>query len=90
MSYEKRCLKRILPVLIAISLLQSLSGCASDPIIQTRVEVQRIPESLTVPCPVSQLGSQTYQGAIELALSLKQDLVECNRRMEEIRAFSGR
>jgi hypothetical protein len=43
-----------------------------------------------VACPVSAIEGSTYQAAIELALSLQQDMAECNRRMEEIRAFSGR
>jgi hypothetical protein len=67
-----------------------LSGCASDPVITSVIEIQRIPEALTVACPVSAIEGSTYQAAIELALSLQQDMAECNRRMEEIRAFSGR
>lgn len=77
--------------MLGLSLMSLLNGCAStDPVVVTQVEVQRIPQALTVPCPVSQLQGSTYQSALELALALKADLAECNRRMEDIRAFSAR
>ena len=66
-----------------------LNGCASDPIITSVIEIQRIPASLTVACPITELGNSTYQGAIELALALKGDLVECNRRLEDIRRWGA-
>jgi hypothetical protein len=43
-----------------------------------------------VPCPISSLGDSTYQGAIELALTLRGELVECNRRLDDIRSWSQR
>lgn len=90
MQSEKRYLRRIVSVLIALSLLQSLNGCATpDPILVTKTEVQRVPEALLVPCPVSVLNGNTYQAAIELALSLKSDLAECNRRLDDIRSWSA-
>ena len=70
-------------------LLPFLNGCASDPVIYSEIQIQRIPESLTVACPVTELGNSTYQGAIELALALKGDLLECNRRLEDIRKWSA-
>ena len=89
MQSEKRYLRRIVSVLIALSLLQSLSGCATtEPLVVTRTEKERVPQSLLTPCPVSVLNGDTYQAAIELALSLKVDLQECNRRLEDIRRWS--
>ena len=73
----------------AIFLPLYLNGCASDPVIYSEIQIQRIPESLTVACPVTELGNSTYQGAIELALALKGDLLECNRRLEDIRKWSA-
>ena len=73
----------------AICLLPFLSACASDPVIQTQIEILRVPESLTVACPVSALDGSSYQAAIELALALKGDLVECNRRLGDIRKWSA-
>jgi hypothetical protein len=67
-----------------------LSGCATDPIIQTRVEIQRVPEALTVACPVPSLDGSTYQAAIELALARGAALEECNRRLDDIRRWSLR
>lgn len=52
-------------------------------------EIQRVPESLLVPCPVSVLNGDTYQAAIELALALKVDIAECNRRLDDIRKWSA-
>lgn len=87
MYSNNRLMKRIVPVLIAISLLQSLSGCATDPVIQTRIEIQKIPESLTVACPIPAMDGGTYQAAIEFALALRLALGECNARMEDIRRW---
>ena len=75
--------------MIVTCLLPFLNGCASDPVIYSEIQIQRIPESLTVACPVTELGNSTYQGAIELALALKGDLLECNRRLEDIRKWSA-
>lgn len=76
-------------VLIALSLLQSLNACSTpEPLIVTKTEKERVPGSLLVPCPASVLGEKTYQGAIELALALKADIAECNRRLDDIRAWS--
>lgn len=75
--------------MIVACLIPFLNGCASDPVIVTQMEMQRVPEALTVACPVSVLGENTYQGAIALALALKGDLVECNRRLEDVRKWSA-
>jgi hypothetical protein len=74
--------------LIVTSLMPFLNGCASDPVIQTRTEIQRVPEALTVACPVSVLEGSSYQAAIALALALKGDLAECNKRLDDIRRWS--
>ena len=66
-----------------------LHGCATDPIITSRIEVQRVPESLTTPCQKSLLRDNTYQGAIELAESRGKDLDECSARMADIRKWSA-
>lgn len=88
MTSRTRSLRRIVSALIAISLLNSLSGCASSPVVTTQVEQQRIPEALTVACPVPQMEGKTYQSAFEYALALKASMDECNKRMAEIRAYS--
>lgn len=87
MSLENHSPRQIRNAFLGIFLALYLSGCATDPVIQTRVEIQRVPDALTVACPISSLEGNTYQAAIELALALKVDLVECNRRMEEIRKW---
>lgn len=66
-----------------------LNGCATDPVIVSRIEVQRVPEALTVACPISEIAGSSYQAAIELALALRGDLAECNRRLEDIRRWSA-
>lgn len=69
--------------------MQSLSGCATpDPLVVTKTEKDRVPESLLVPCPVSVLNGNSYQAAIEMALGLKADLAECQKRLDDIRAWS--
>ena len=73
----------------AICLMPLLSGCASDPVIVSEIQIQRIPESLTVPCPRSVLSEKTYQGAIALAESRGKDLDECSARMADIRKWSA-
>ena len=66
-----------------------LVGCATtEPIVVTQREKERVPASLLTPCPVSVLNGDTYQAAIELALSLKVDLQECNRRLDDVRRWS--
>ena len=75
--------------MIVACLLPFLNGCASDPVITSVIEIQRIPESLTVACPISAIDGSSYQAAIELALALKGDLLECNRRLEDIRLWSA-
>ena len=70
-------------------LLPFLNGCASDPVVYSEIQIQRIPESLTVSCPISVLDGSSYQAAIELALALRGDLAECNRRLEDIRKWSA-
>ena len=75
--------------MIGTCLLPFLSGCATDPVVVERVELQRVPAALTVACPVPAIEGSTYQAAIELALALKGSLVECNARLEDIRKWSA-
>ena len=90
MKSKQRSRRLIRTALIVLCLMPLLNGCASDPVIQTQVELQRVPAALLVPCPISSLGDSTYQGAIELALTLRGELVECNRRLDDIRSWSQR
>ena len=90
MKSKQRSRRLIRTALIVLSLMPLLNGCASDPVIQQTVELQRVPAALLVPCPISGLGEATYQGAIELALTLRGELVECNRRLDDIRSWSLR
>lgn len=73
----------------ALCLTPWLNGCASDPVITSRIEIQRVPESLTVPCQKSILSEKTYQGAIALAEARGKDLDECSARMADIRKWSA-
>jgi hypothetical protein len=83
--------QKIRAVLIAACLSLLLTGCETVPMVtELKVELQRVPESLLVPCPISSLGDPTYQGAIELALTLRGELAECNRRLDDIRRWSAR
>lgn len=75
--------------MIALCLLPSLSGCATDPVIVTKTERERVPDSLTVSCPKSELSGDTYQAAIELAINRGKDVDECNSRLEDIRKWSA-
>jgi hypothetical protein len=90
MNSKQRCLRKIRTAFLVASLIPLLTSCAVDPVIETRIELQRVPEALLVPCPISSLSDSTYQGAIELALALRLDLAECNKRLGDIRDWSGR
>ncbi len=84
------CQKRIRVALIVSFLLPLLTSCASDPVIQKTVELQRVPESLLTPCPVTQLADNpTYADAINLARQRGLDLQECNKRFDDIRKWSA-
>jgi hypothetical protein len=67
-----------------------LTGCATDPVIQTEIQIQRVPDALLVPCPIPSLDGNTYQAAIELALARGAALQECNRRLEDIRRWGSK
>lgn len=90
MRSEQHWNKKIRLAWIGVCLLPLLTSCASDPVIQTQIELQRVPESLLVPCPISQPDDRpTYADAINLARQRGLDLAECNRRIEDIRRWSG-
>ena len=89
MNSKRLWTRKIRTVLIVLSLMPFLNGCATDPVIVSRIEVQRVPEALTVACPISEIAGSSYQAAIELALALRGDLAECNRRLEDIRRWSA-
>lgn len=80
----------IVPAWIAACLTLMLSGCASiDPLVVTRTELQRVPAALLSPCPISDLDKPTYEGAIQLAEARGKELVECNKRLDDIRRWSS-
>jgi hypothetical protein len=89
MNSKQRCLSRIKVALIVSFLAPWLTSCAVDPVIESRIELQRVPEALLVPCPISSLSDSTYQGAIELALALRLDIADCNKRFDDIRRWQG-
>lgn len=72
-----------------IFLTLSLNGCSTLPILQTKVEKQRVPESLLVPCAKSDLEEKTYGGAIALAEARGLDVDACNERLNDIRKWSA-
>jgi hypothetical protein len=89
MHSNKICQQKIRAVLLALCLMQLLNGCSTpEPLIVTKTEKEIVPDSLLVPCPTSDLEQKTYQGAIELALALKADLKECQKRLDDIRAWA--
>jgi hypothetical protein len=90
MNSKQRCLSRIKVALIVSFLAPLLTSCAADPVISQTIEVQRVPAALLVPCPVPVLEGGSYQAAIELALALQGGIAECNRRLEDIRAWSAK
>ena len=90
MRLKELCRRRIRIVYLALCLLPLLNGCASEPIIVTKVERERVPESLLVPCSKSQLeANPTYESAINLAEARGRDVDECNARLADIRKWSG-
>jgi hypothetical protein len=89
MNSKQRCLRKIRTAFLVASLIPLLTSCAVDPVIETRIELQRVPEALLVPCPISSLSDSTYQGAIELALALRLDIADCNKRFDDIRRWQG-
>lgn len=75
--------------MIVLYLLPFLNGCATtEPVVVTKTEKERVPAALLLPCPVPVLEGNTYQSAIELALARGLSLVECNRRLDDIRRWS--
>ena len=80
-------LKKIRLALIVTCLMPLLNGCGTNPIV-TKLEKQRVPQSLLVPCPKSDLERNTYLGAIELAERRGLDVDECNARIEDVRKWS--
>jgi hypothetical protein len=67
-----------------------LNGCATtDPQAQ-KTEKQRVPASLLTPCAKSDLDGTKIKDAIRLAEARGKDVDECNRRLEDIRAWSAR
>lgn len=88
MTSERRFLRKI-RIALLVSFLIPLLGCSTpEPLIVKETEKQRVPQALLTPCPASVLNEKTYQGAVELALALRADLAECNRRLEDIRRWS--
>ena len=81
--------RRIVAVLIALSLLSTLTACESVPVTVTKTELQRVPATLLSPCPLSELENKTYEGAILLAEKRAADIRECNKRLEDIRRWSA-
>ena len=77
--------KKIRAVWIGICLLPLLSGCQTASV---RLEKQRIPEALLVPCEIP-YGARTYGEAIILAERRGLALTECNKRLEDIRRWSA-
>lgn len=74
--------------MIALSLMGLLAGCATEPLTLTKVERQKVPASLLVPCPKTSLDGKTYQSAIELAIARGKDLDECSKRLKDIEQWS--
>lgn len=74
--------------MIALCLLPLLSACETAPV-KTKSDPQPIPAALLSPCPKSELRDNTYQGAIELAEARGKEIDECNKRLEDIRAWSA-
>jgi hypothetical protein len=74
--------------LIAVFLLPFLTSCATDPQIVTRYVTKPIPESLLGDCEKSELQGNTYQAAIDLAISRGKDLDACNQRIQGIREYN--
>lgn len=89
MPCERRYLHLTKVALIGLCLMGLLSSCATDPIVQTRTEVLKVPESLLTPCTKSELAGNTYQAAIELAIKRGLDLDACNAQLEGIRKWSS-
>lgn len=76
--------------MIVLCLIPLLNACATpDPILVRETVKQHVPEALTTPCKKSALEESTYQGAIELAEARGRDVDECNKRLEDIRAWSA-
>ena len=88
MRSKQLCRKRIRTVLIVLSLMPFLNGCASE-IVRTVTIREPVPESLLIACPITQPTKKTYQGGLELAEARGRDIKECNKRFEDIRKWSA-
>lgn len=88
-SSKSKLERRIVAVLIALSLISTLNGCATAPLTVTKTELQRVPAALLSPCPLSELEDQTYEGAILLAEKRAADVRECNKHLDDIAKWSA-
>ena len=89
LNSETLCRQRIKAVLIGLCLLGLLPSCSTAPITVTRLQRERVPESLLLRCPKSELTSRTYGSVIELAKKRGLELDECNSRLDAIRKWDA-
>lgn len=82
-----RCLALIAAAL-ALAACQTTKPPVVPQIVRIPVEtIVPVPAKLSAPCEVYQVKAQTYGEAIEAANKRLASLVECNKRMAEIRAL---
>ncbi len=79
--------------MLGIFLPISLLGCAAnperpEPVVVTKVEKERVPLALVVPCTKSQIQGKTYEDAIKLAEQRGKDIDACNAQLKDIENWS--
>lgn len=73
---------------LALFLLM-VGGCSASPLTKTEVVQRTPPEILMQECPETAIPENGSNGdLLEVAVSLRLDLRECNKKLKRIRAWS--
>ncbi|MFZ5104509.1 Rz1-like lysis system protein LysC [Enterobacter roggenkampii] len=79
-------------VLLSISLLMLLSGCAKQQIVREAIKVKNppIPANLLIDCMVPDLPEQmTFGDSVQLNVALLLSIENCNGQLEAIREIES-
>ena len=83
------CQRRIRIVLLVLSLIPFLNGCATDQVV-TKYVTNPLPESLTQPCVFTSLAEvKTYGDSLIVLKKKDAEERDCNKRFSDIRSYSS-